>query len=141
MLTVRTSGPPRERGRLYGNASRSLIRTGIDAWFDALEFEFPRDREPYLTEFLERTSFVDSIRTWTPWVLEEIEGIAEGAGLSLETVFAYNLPDEEWCYRQSIGVEGMPFGCSVIGLRRAVAGVPVAAQNMDMPAHYEGTQV
>ncbi len=35
---------------------------------------------------------------WTPAVVEKIRGIAEGAQVAFETLFAYNLADEQQIY-------------------------------------------
>jgi hypothetical protein len=140
LLTIETFGPARDRGRTYGEAARPLIHAGVEAWLESVEAEVRMKADAYFAAFLNRTAFSESMREWTPWVLEEIQGIAEGATLPFETILAYNLPDEEWCYRQSTGAGGEPFGCSVIGLREGPRGTPIASQNMDTPAYYAGTQ-
>lgn len=134
---VDVSGIPRERGRSYGEHARELIAHGVGTWKESLGQGLKGDPDEYLTRFLGATSFVPIIRERTPWVLEEIEGIAEGAGITPELMLAYNLPDEEWWYRE--GDAGEPRGCSVIGVRRGAGGAPLAAQNMDVPNHYAGT--
>jgi isopenicillin-N N-acyltransferase-like protein len=146
-VTIRSvvvEGTPRERGRVYGEAASDLIHAGIERWKASLADELRIEPDAYLERFLAETSFVEPIRRHTPWVLEEIEGIADGAGVSHRTVLAYNLPDEEWWYRQplaKIGSDQEPRGCSVIGLRNGPSGVPIAAQNMDVPSYYAGTEI
>lgn len=141
LLTIRAAGQARDCGRAYGETARALIQEGVEAWRESLTADIEMDASAYLAQFQSHTSFSESMRLWTPWVLDEIQGIAEGAALPFETILTYNLPDEEWCYRQSIGVGSEPFGCSVIGLRQGPGGVPIASQNMDTPAYYAGTQV
>ena len=76
LLTIRTSGPARDRGRAYGEAARLLIQVGVEAWLESLDAEIGIDASAYLAEFRSRTSFTESMREWTPWVLDEMRGIA-----------------------------------------------------------------
>lgn len=135
--TLTIEGSPRERGRAYGEQACELIKQGIGAWRDSIRSELSRDPDEFVSEFLAATAFAPTIREWTPWVLEEIEGIADGAGIAPDLMLAYNFPDEEWWYRESHSGESL--GCSVIGVRRGPHGAPLAAQNMDVPNHYAGT--
>jgi isopenicillin-N N-acyltransferase-like protein len=142
ILTV--SGAPRARGRAYGEEARDAIAGCIATWKEALEADLHVDPDPYLQRFVHETDFLPAVKTHTPWVLEEIEGIAEAANLPFATVLAHNLPDEEWWYRQSLPDAPRPGearACSAIGLRHGPNGHPVASQNMDVPAFYAGSEL
>jgi hypothetical protein len=53
-----------------------LIQVGVEAWLESLDAEIGIDASAYLAEFRSRTSFTESMREWTPWVLDEMRGIA-----------------------------------------------------------------
>ena len=57
----------------------------------------------HVAGLLGATRFVPAIEASTPELLEEVRGIAEGAGVSFERILAYNLMDEEWWYSQAAG--------------------------------------
>ena len=58
-------------------------------------------RPTHVAGLLAATRFVPAIEASTPELLEEVRGIAEGAGVSFERILAYNLMDEEWWYSQA----------------------------------------
>ena len=82
------------------------------------------------------------MRHWTPALLEEIEGIAEGSGRSLPETLAFQLMDEEWWfgarhYRQSSAEANH---CSIVASRGREGQAPILAQNMDLRAYLDGGQ-
>jgi hypothetical protein len=141
---VDLQGTPHERGRIHGEELRSLVATGVTQWKEALEQARGCPSDAYIAQFLAATSFDGAVRRWAPELLDEIRGVAEGAALPFETVYAYNLMDEEWWFgaewstRNSDPSRGS--ACSAVGLRTAWGGHPVVAQNMDLPNYYVPTQ-
>jgi len=78
---VEVSGPPRERGRQYGRQAAARIHVGVEHYTGplnrlALDAAAIRD---LVAEFVPRMAAFD------PAYVEEMRGIAEGAGLA----FAY----------------------------------------------------
>jgi len=136
---VDCGGAPRASGRAHGEQARDLIRLGLERWLDALGRRRGANPDEYLADFLAATDYLPAVRRWTPGLLEEIEGIAEGAGQPFARLFAYNLLDEEWGYARYR--RGAAPGCTVACLRRGERGAPVLAQTMDIPALHDGTQV
>jgi hypothetical protein len=110
---VEVSGDARERGRAHGETLREQIRQGIEHWPPGSAAE----QEAYLR----------AAGAWTPSVLEEMRGIAEGAGIPFDPIMEINLADER-----------RVFGCSSAGLRRGAAGIPVSGQTMDTPSWFVG---
>ena len=138
---VDASGSPREVGRAHGEDARELIARGLDAWFAVVGRQTGMAPAPYVEGFLRATDFVPAIRDFTPALLEEVRGIAEGSGQPFDTVFAYQMMDEEWAHRAAL-IRSRRAGeaCSAAGVLRA-DGTAVVGQNMDLPSHYDGTQV
>ena len=100
---IALTGTPRERGRVYGETARPLIAQVMEAWRDRLgNYEHNNatvkndNPEAYLTGFLSETGFLPSIEKWAPAFLEDVRGIAEGAGKDFNTLLALQLLDEEW---------------------------------------------
>ena len=102
-----------------------------------------RNPDEYLREFIGQTRFEEVVLQWTPDLLAEVQGLAEGAGLDWETALGLQLMDEEWWHarerrRGGAGAEGP--ACSTLGLRRTEEGGPLIAQTMDIEGWNEGYQ-
>ena len=138
------TGTPRQRGRAHGESLRPAIREGIARWKACLgkNTGLHPDRCAYLRQFLAARDFLPALQKWTPGLVDEIEGIAEGAGLDFPTVYAWQLVDEEWLYRREafFGTFEAPPGCSGIGVFGDRAGAPLLAQTMDIPGYYHDLQ-
>jgi isopenicillin-N N-acyltransferase like protein len=140
-------GTPRQRGQIYGETRKEGIRSHIEKWKMYLEISNQMDPETYIAQFLEETNFLNAVKKWTPALLDEIEGIGEGAGVDFKTIFALQLPDEEWWYhREKNGLDFSGIGsnlehCSTIGIY-GQDGIPsYLAQNLDVPGYYDGYQL
>lgn len=143
MEVLLLEGSPRERGRTHGESLRTLIERHVDVVRDDIRSVTGQDPDQYIEQFLCDTDLLSAIRRWTPALLEEIRGIAEGAGLDFEPVLMLQLLDEEWWYRRERGFVGhaRPLDqCSSLG---AVVDGDVASlvgQNLDLPAIADGLQ-
>jgi len=138
MPIVRCAGAPRRRGEAHGEALRAVIQAAQGRWLESLGQAGHADPLAYLREFVDRTSYAAAMRGWTPDLLDEIRGIAAGADVPYDLLFAYNLLDEEWWFSRSHARPAA--GCTVIGLRRGSAGWPLLAQTMDIGSWFDGAQ-
>ena len=78
------SGTWREIGRQYGEDCRAEIRAMLDYWEEALHPIMP---DKTMEDIIAATrQFEAPIREYAPEFIEEIEGIAEGSGLSKEEI-------------------------------------------------------
>jgi isopenicillin-N N-acyltransferase-like protein len=135
------TGGPRARGRAHGEALRDRIARGLDTWEETLRppegVSIAEDR----AAFLAAVDVEPSLKRWVPGVVDEIEGIAEGANQPRDRLLAYNLLDEHWCWdvarrrlpQASLGA------CSAIGLGPDRLEPPLIAQNLDLPYSFDGT--
>lgn len=138
---VSLSGTPLDRGRAHGEALRPVIAQGMARWKDALHRWTGLHPEEYLDRFVEATDFLPAIERWAPQLLDEVRGIAEGAGLPYRDVYAYQLMDEEWLFRYDLAREqAAPEHCSLVGVFGEGEGPAILGQNMDLPRCYDGTQ-
>lgn len=136
---VEAAGTPREAGRAHGEAARDLIAAGLDRWLARIGRDHPEGADAYLAGFLAATDFLPAVRRHTPDLLEEVAGVAEGAGQPFARILAFNLLDEEWEHDKATRLPSP--GCTVVGLARDEAGTPVLAQTMDIPDLHDGTQI
>jgi isopenicillin-N N-acyltransferase like protein len=139
---VDVSGSPRELGRAHGEEMRTTIADGLHHWMEMIAAETGLRPEDYVASFVEATDFLTSIEAHTHSCLDEVRGIAEGARQSFDVMLAYQLMDEEWWYRDSLARSRRAsfHACSAVGIVRD-GGTALVAQNMDLPSHYDRTQV
>ncbi len=139
---VDVAGAPRDMGREHGEGMRDRIARGLDAWLAVVGRHTGMTASAYVDSFLGATDFVKAIELFTPRLLEEVRGIAEGAGQRFETMLAYQMMDEEWAYRVALtrARASSTEACTAVGVLRG-DGTSVIGQNMDLPSHYDGTQV
>jgi hypothetical protein len=100
--------------------------------------------EEYAHQFIQETDLLDSVKRWTPDLLEEVAGIAEGSGVEFETIFVWQCADEDWWFRmfeKGLGIEGLWGHCSALGCSREGELPSRVAQNLDLPNHFDGLQV
>lgn len=88
---VRTAGSPHERGRLYGAATATRVQRSIEAYAGVFAHYAQWDWD-YVTQEAQR--FVAPIEDFGPQYLEEMRGIAEGAGVDFLDVLAINVRTE-----------------------------------------------
>jgi isopenicillin-N N-acyltransferase-like protein len=121
---VEVTGNARERGRAHGEALRETVRHALEQW--SLRTGSPRNPE----DGAGRAAYLREAEVWTPGAVEELRGIAEGAGVRFDDVMELNLADERRL-----------FGCSSAGVRRSPDGTPVSGQTMDTPAWFAAFRV
>ena len=141
-------GTPRERGRRYGEMAKPLINALVMQWLEHLGQSSQNKQsakhnapEVYLKQFFSETNYLDAIKQWTPHLLDEITGIAEGAEQSFEHILGINLMDEEWAFGLRRGLPKPVTKCTAFGLPQSDDGSSYAGQNMDIPSWVEGYQV
>ncbi len=138
VLTV--EGTPYERGAAHGEALRATILEAVEGWKGALARPEGMGPGQYLHEFAGATDFASAIARHTPDLFHEIQGLSAGSGVPLDTMFALQLVDEEWCHaqRQQFGENDVGHKCSV--LARASDGLrpTFVAQNLDGPEWLAG---
>lgn len=141
MIVIDCIGTGRARGRAHGEAARQLVREALARWREATLSASASDADltDYVARFLAGTGLMQRMESVVPDLMEEIRGIAEGAGVPFETVAAYNLMDEQWWYDLDNPPRAEP-GCSVLSAA-CRDGRRLLAQNMDLPSFMNGSQV
>ncbi|BBJ39875.1 peptidase C45 [Streptomyces antimycoticus] len=88
---VEISGPPAERGRQYGEAARGRIGAAL-AYYEQAFGESSGLTWDQVTARAER--WLEPVRVYAPELVEEMSGIADGAGVGLLDVLALNARGE-----------------------------------------------
>jgi hypothetical protein len=89
-LTV-IAGKPRERGRQYGGKFRDGIRAFLDREIYRAFLDKPASKDDMLSY---AGACAGTVRTYSPVIHDELEGMAEGSGLSLEELVLITLHEE-----------------------------------------------
>ena len=141
---IEVSGPPRERGRQYGRQASTRIARGV-AHYTAQLTRASLDAAAIRALVRE---YLPKIEAFEPAYVEEMRGIAEGAGLDFEAVVLLNARTEilklgeRPDLRAKLPAEA-PDGCTgVLALPGATAdGRLIHAQNWDWKAECAETAV
>lgn len=134
---VHARGGARERGVVIGRALRSPIAAHLAAWRRSLPGGVPDD---CVANLLDETDFKPSIHRYAPDIWDELGGVAEGARVPLDQLYALQLLDEEWAYRARRSGAASPPKCSSLASVNA-DGSSWLAQNMDLGDYTDGLQV
>ena len=128
-------GSPYEMGLTHGRALSAQIKANFNAYVQMIQNS--SGLNPDVISILAK-KFLPELERAAPKVLEEMEGIAEGAGVSLETVLVINARSE-LAFPDQLSAE-----CTVIGLSgsRTISGRVLMAQNWDwLPAVKQTTML
>jgi len=151
-VTVLTlEGTPRERGQAYGESLRKEIKALIDSAKEHIGLLWGMNPDEYIKHYVRNSNHLAAVERWTPKLLEELQGIAEGADVEFEILFGINcvILDDGYLDRLIERVIKERFGiidqvgnqCSTIGVFGQESYSAVLAQNCDNPAFFEGLQV
>lgn len=139
---VDASGSPREIGRAHGEEMRGEIAGAMARWLEVVGLQTGMSGDAYLAGFAAATDFRPAIERWAPQLIDEVMGLAEGARQDFDRMLAYQLMDEEWAHRVSVmrARRASIEACTSFGVARD-DGTALLAQNMDLPSHYDGSQI
>src|SRR5919201_140889 len=88
---IRVEGSPIERGRSYGEQAAARVRRSIDAYREVFAHYAGWDWPKVTSEAMR---YREPIERFGPRYLEEMQGVAEGAGVPFEDVLAINVRTE-----------------------------------------------
>nr|WP_047144570.1 C45 family peptidase [Aquamicrobium sp. LC103] len=140
---VEISGGPRDRGRQYGAFASARIARGIEhylAQFSACGLDTASIRRHV-------ESYLPRIRDFAPTLVEEMEGIAEGAGVEFESIVLLNARTELLHEARVVAnrqrEKEEPDGCTgvVILPQASATGQLIHALNWDWKAECASTSV
>jgi len=136
-------GTPRERGRIHGEVLKPEIKEMVGGHIDMIN-KAGGNPDEYASRIVDGAGFLNAAQKWTPHLVEEIKGIAEGAGIDFKVMFAWNLLDEaEWFFQGQNWVNPTfreNSRCSVLGVNKEGNNPTIVAQNADMGPSLDGYQ-
>ena len=127
-------GTPYERGQIHGRSLKPEIQDLVKRWKTNIEKTYSVPATTYIQRLLEATDFQPAIERWTPGLLDEVRGIADGAGIDFPTMYAFQLIDETWVMGDDLGLSK----CTAIAARRRGDSPALVAQTLDIPTFYHG---
>ena len=130
-------GTPYNRGLTHGKAMKQQIHEVAKLWKEFVAAVFKTDADAFFRRFVRETNFLSAIKKWTPDLVDEIRGMAEGAGVDFDTMLTLQLPDEVFVNGKAIAGEH----CTSLGFDKKGTQPACIAQNMDVPAFADGFQV
>jgi predicted choloylglycine hydrolase len=130
-------GSAHERGLVHGKTLKTQIHELVKLWKDDLADRFKMDAGAFIQRFVKQTEYVSAIKKWTPDLLDEIKGIAEGAGLDFATMLVFQCMDEYWANGAALAADH----CSGLGWPKRDGSATHIAQNLDLEGFRNGYQV
>lgn len=134
-------GSPRERGLVHGETLKSMVSEVIERWKYRLRVDHGIKPERLIDKFVEETDFVAAVRKWSPHLLNEVEGIGEGADVDFNTIFTLQCMDEQWWWFPKFIHKLEAGGCSALGCFKEGDSPALLGQNMDIPNMFQGLDV
>ena len=126
-VSVRARGSYREIGRQVGEAARAQIQASLSFFSDnfaamsgGLEFG---DAE------LQAAAYLRYARACTPQAVEELEGMAEGAGVPFSALLVPNCGEEFTAGEPVVGEQPLTPGCTAVAV--VSGGRHIVGHNMD----------
>ncbi|MFZ2052934.1 MAG: C45 family autoproteolytic acyltransferase/hydrolase [Candidatus Aminicenantales bacterium] len=129
-------GTPYQRGLTHGQSLKPEIQELVKRWKTDLEKTFSVPAATSIAKLLEASDFQPAIERWTPGLLDEVRGIADGAGIDFETMYAFQLVDESWVMSADLGLSK----CTTIAAGRRGDSPAFVSQTLDIPTFYHGFQ-
>ena len=131
----RFSGSHFQVGQQYGSACRELIKKNLDRSMQRLQEHTNATRQQILNTTLHYRPYV---LRFTPFLDEEIQGVAKSTGLKLEEIYFLQLRAEIQtsflsAHERNPGMECTSFAISGMG---SSDRSPLGGQNADLPAFY-----
>jgi predicted choloylglycine hydrolase len=134
---ITLTGTGYELGLQHGKLFKKEIGELFTKWKKYTTETMGRDANQVFSEFIRYANFTPAIKKWTPDLYEEIRGIADGSGQSMNDVLVFNLLDEFWVYQDNLSNHH----CSGIGVPGRNGNSGYIAQNMDIESYSDGYQV
>jgi isopenicillin-N N-acyltransferase-like protein len=141
---VRLPGGPRQRGLAHGEQLRREVAAMLELWGDSLERGYGVDRRAYIDLFFQHTRYEATLARLAPQVLDEVLGIADGAGVDYRMVLALQHVNEEFEYGPrfaAIAPVEAGEACSTVVAPAREGRPPLLAQNLDLAQYLDGYQV
>jgi hypothetical protein len=133
---VDLEGTPFQMGKVHGRTLKVEIQELVRRWKEDIAKTYGVTAEVFIQNLLKKTDFKPAIERWTPGLLDEVRGIADGAGVDFDTMYAYQLIDEVWAMKADLDLSK----CTSIAAGKRNGNPAYVAQTLDIPTFYHGFQ-
>jgi isopenicillin-N N-acyltransferase like protein len=137
---IELKGSAYERGLQHGKFLKPEIADLYSKWKKDIALSTKQNADTVIDKFYNSTNFVPAMKKWTPQIMDEIKGIAEGSGQSFKDVYCFQMTDEFWVYLDQQKNSEVNH-CSGIGVGASGSMPAYIAQNLDVPSFMNGSQV
>lgn len=131
---VKRKGTAYEKGKIYGTALREDISLHLIIWDSVVREGLELSFKEVFNIISEKTQFLEAIRKYTPELMEELNGMADGAGVDREDLLCFNLAEEIINYFSN-GYES----CTNVGI--ITDSENFIAYNQDLPLFLHGNNI
>lgn len=136
LTVIVLEGTPYQRGLKHGRELKQAIHELLQLWKRHIKSAYGLDADAFVKKFLARTDYVSAIKKWTPDLLDEIHGLADGSGTDFDTMLVFQFVDEYWVQGEAIAREH----CSSLGVPARQGRPTIVAQNLDVEGFLDGFQ-
>lgn len=138
LRVLELEGTAYNRGFMHGEALKEEIKQIISQWINFTEMKHQLKIEEMKKDFLQSTTYLQSIKKWTPELLNEIQGIADGAGIDFEMMYLLQISEEFENYIPKYNLYSIAFKCTSIAVDQTDTSPTIIAQNMEPPHFFQG---
>ncbi|MGD9093623.1 MAG: C45 family autoproteolytic acyltransferase/hydrolase [Anaerolineales bacterium] len=131
---------PFERGYQHGAALELLIKKALRQFKSWIRTNVGVDEpEPMIQDFAFSTPYIDTAMSDVPDLYDEMQGVAEGAGVDLDQLFVYQSFDEFFLYLLTSGAleMGTTGHCTTAGIYGRSNKPNYVGHNNDIPTYHE----
>ena len=97
MIYLETEGSAYERGKIHGEALKKQI-PGMNLYEGMIRYFGYSSFDLFAKDVLANTSFLSATKKWAPDLIDEIQGIADGAKIDFNSMFVRQLIEEMGWY-------------------------------------------
>ncbi len=129
-----------EHGFEHGKQQKEIIVTYLKKWEEKILTPKNLTLTQYAKFLKEKKLFIDSILNHCPELLDEVDGIAKGAGIENQIAFCWQLLDEHiWVLNKYFNDKSSNEinGCSTLASKNPYL---IFGQNLDIPKYKDGSQ-
>ncbi len=134
LRVIELKGTDYNRGLIHGKTLKKEITQIIRQWSNITEAKHKLKMEVIKNDFLNKVNYIEAIKKWTPELIDEIKGIADGSGINYELIFLLQISEELDNYIPSPEM----FKCTAIGVNKTGNCPTYIAQNMEPPRYLQG---
>ena len=150
MIYLETEGSAYERGKIHGEALKKYIPRmmfeKITRYFGFTSYDL------FAKDILDKTNFLSTAKKWTPDLIDEIQGIADGAKFDFNSIFVRQLIEEMgWYWILRASKENLQKlkdefktttsqQCSALGVFDHAQDYTIIAQNADNSIGWVGVE-